>query len=113
MNGNEIELFVNRLAGMFPSQQIPKNTIINTWRNDTGMLNLPVSDGRAALTMLEKDPCFPSLFRVKQVFQRLDEERKFNKPYCTTCDAEGYVMGDKIEINGREVQSWEKCHCQS
>jgi hypothetical protein len=113
VNGNEIELLVNRLAGMFPSQQIPKNTIVNTWRNDPGMLTLSASDGRAALTMLESDPSFPSLYRVKQVFRRVSENRESKTSVCQTCNSDGYIMGSKIMFNDREVQTWEKCHCQN
>jgi hypothetical protein len=113
VNSREIELLVNRLHAMFPTQAIAKNTILETWRKDVKLLGCSASDGKAALQKLRTDPNFPSLHRVVSVFDQISESRKMNNSRCKDCDDSGMVMDCMIEVQGREVQAWKKCHCQN
>ena len=55
MKPNEIDLFIDRLCGAFPTATIARNTVKNTWARDEFMLGVDTAHGKTALVKLEND----------------------------------------------------------
>lgn len=96
MKPEHIELFVDRLCGLFPKDNIARNTVKNAWRHDNMLLNCSNDDARAALTKLESDPGFPSLARVKDVLRGLST--KLTRNDCNICHGSGWDDGMRMGI---------------
>ena len=71
MRPEVIDLFVDRLCGIFPKDNIARNTVKNAWNRDDFLLGCDEEHGKIALQMLEHDDTFPNLKRVKEVFRML------------------------------------------
>lgn len=118
MNSQHIELFINRLHAFFPTDPIPKNTIIETWRQDKYLLSVSHLFGTPALEILEKDGKFPSLPRVKSVFKQLQEVNNYtptNTCRMGICDGNGYIQGEDVlhpTKPNQTVASWVSCECK-
>lgn len=98
MRADKIELFVNRLNGLYPGKSFAKNTAVNAWRNDPFMLSVDEGLGRRALEILERDEDFPTLYRVKSVFRQLmTEDKERQAKACPDCHGEGFVGIEMIE----------------
>jgi len=80
---------------MFPRDNIGRNTVKNAWGKDDYLLEADQSMGKAALTIIENDPGFPSLARVKGVFRKLQQKTAVGQDDCKTCDNSGWDNGQR------------------
>jgi hypothetical protein len=98
-----IELFVDRLCGLFPKDNIARNTVKKAWLHDEYLiLNVEEEEVKAALSILEADKAFPSLHRVKEVF-RSNRKSKIAAtvgPICPICGGTGWDNGERWEKVG-------------
>jgi len=77
MKPENIDLFIDRLCGVFPKDNIARNTVKKAWAADDFLLRSSVEDCRKALLILENDGSFPTLPRVKQVLRSLSPVKEF------------------------------------
>ena len=94
-----IELFVDRLCGFFPKDNIARNTVKKAWLHDEYLiLNVEEDEVKAALATLEADKSFPSLHRVKEVF-RAGRKSKIAAitNNCDVCGGTGWDSGERWE----------------
>ena len=102
-----IELFVDRLCGLFPKDNIARNTVKKAWLHDEYLLlNVEEDEVKAALAVIEADKVFPSLHRVKEVFRgnRKSKIAAAVGPICVVCDGSGWDNGERWgEVNGKYV----------
>jgi hypothetical protein len=130
MKPENIDLFIDRLCGVFPKDNIARNTVKRAWSADDYLLKSSVEDCRKALLILEKDGSFPSLPRVKQVLRSLSPVKEFTRT-CNKCDRTGYDTGIRLkrdwsaeeetwimergtyttEVNGHEYSIVKRCSC--
>jgi hypothetical protein len=101
-----IELFVDRLCGLFPKDNIARNTVKKAWLHDEYLiLNVEEEEVKAALSVLEADKAFPSLHRVKEVF-RAGRKSKIaaTTNNCVICHGTGWDNGERWgEVDGTFV----------
>lgn len=93
----QIETMVDRLCGIFPKDNIARNTVKLAWKTDELLIHTSVEEGRLALAKLENDPCFPSLARVKNVIRSL-KPKVTNAVACVKCDGSGWDTGITTSI---------------
>lgn len=94
-----IELFVDRLCGFFPKDNIARNTVKKAWLHDEYLiLNVEEEEVKAALAILEADKSFPSLHRVKEVFRagRTSKMAAITNN-CDVCGGTGWDSGERWE----------------
>jgi len=67
-----IELFIDRLCGLFPTTNIARNTLKSAWTRDDIMLDASEEDGKAVLKMCESLAKFPaSIGEVRHMFRQV------------------------------------------
>lgn len=126
MKPENIELFVDRLCGLFPRDNVARNTVKNAWNKDDFMLDVPEEHGKQALRILEQDDQFPNLKRVKDVFRKLGAKTTPTRSTtCPLCQGTGWDTGERWlngeMTHGRYVEEWrghsypvtKRCACAS
>lgn len=105
MKPENIETFVDRLCGIFPKDNIARNTVKRAWTQDDVLLNCTVEEGRIALQKLESDSGFPSLPRVKEILRSLKPAAM--RVNCKLCHGTGWDSGLRmgIDSNGQPYVS--------
>lgn len=93
----QIETMVDRLCGIFPKDNIARNTVKSAWKTDELLIHTSVEEGRVALAKLENDPGFPSLARVKNLIRSL-KPKITNAVACVRCDGSGWDTGITTSI---------------
>ena len=104
-----IELFVDRLCGLFPKDNIARNTVKKAWLHDEYLLlNVEEDEVKAAMAVLEADKAFPSLHRVKEVFRgnRKSKIAATAGPICVICDGTGWDHGSRWEQQGPDPENF-------
>ena len=97
-----IELFIDRLCGLFPTTNIARNTLKSSWTKDDLLLDATEEDGKAVLKMCEGLDRFPgSLGEVKRMFRSLRGAVSSGFG-CDSCGLSGWDMGRKV-IDGVET----------
>ena len=128
MNAVQIEGMIDRICGLFPTNQIARNTVKSTWTNDNFLLYQSVEDARHIIPIvMEQFDKFPSLKEVHQVFKQL---HTYDTPaiieYCDICcnsgwdDGQRWNFADKILLDdyfteihlGKEYRVVRKCVCK-
>ena len=71
MKPERIDKFIDRLCGLFPKDNVARNTVKNAWHSDKVLLEASYEDSAKALQILEKDKYFPTINRVKEVIRGL------------------------------------------
>ena len=97
-----IELFIDRLCGLFPTTNIARNTLKSAWTRDDIMLDASEEDGKAVLKMCESLSKFPaSIGEVRHMFRQVGGHigGTFG---CELCDHSGWDVGRQI-IDGVET----------
>ena len=97
-----IELFIDRLCGLFPTTNIARNTLKSAWTRDDIMLDASEEDGKAVLKMCESLSKFPaSIGEVRHMFRTVAGVigGTFG---CELCDHSGWDIGRQI-IDGEET----------
>jgi hypothetical protein len=107
MNPEKIDKFIDRLCGLFPKDNVARNTVKNAWHSDGVMLDASYEDCVKALQILEKDKWFPSLNRVKEVLRGLAPAKQFSK-YCNKCEGSGWDTGIRMKRDySKEDETWD------
>lgn len=108
MAPEHIELFIDRICGYFPTTNIARNTVKSAWRQEDMLLDLSEEDGKKALALIQNEPQFPTLSRVKQII------RTINRPdfqgYCGKCEA-GWIYVGYDKIDERKYPVVARCKC--
>jgi hypothetical protein len=97
-----IELFIDRLCGLFPTTNIARNTLKSAWTRDDIMLDASEEDGKAVLKLCESLSKFPaSIGEVRHMFRQVSGHigGTFG---CELCDHSGWDVGRQI-IDGEET----------
>ena len=97
-----IELFIDRLCGLFPTTNIARNTLKSAWTRDDILLDASEEDAKAVLKMCESLAKFPaSIMEVRAMFRKVTGviEGEFG---CHLCDNSGWDVGRQI-IDGVET----------
>ena len=106
MKPENIDLFIDRLCGVFPKDNIARNTVKKAWSADDFLLRSSVEDCRKALLILENDGSFPTLPRVKQVLRSLNPVKQFART-CNKCDGTGFDTGLRLRRDwSAEEETW-------
>jgi hypothetical protein len=101
-----IDKFVDRLCGVFPKDNVARNTVKNAWHSDAVMLEASQEDGKKALQILERDKGFPSLHRVKEVIRSLSPVKEHSR-YCHKCEGSGWDTGMRMKRDWRaDEETW-------
>ena len=94
MRPEVIDLFVDRLCGIFPKDNVARNTVKNAWNRDDFLLGCDEEHGKQALNILEGDDSFPNLKRVKEVFRKLKQTTHTTaQRVCKICKGSGWDDG--------------------
>lgn len=94
MRPEVIDLFVDRLCGIFPKDNVARNTVKNAWNRDDFLLGCDEEHGKIALQMLEQDDSFPNLKRVKEVFRKIKGGNDATTTrHCNICKGSGWDDG--------------------
>jgi hypothetical protein len=110
MKPEVIDLFVDRLCGIFPRDNIARNTVKNAWNRDDFLLGVPDEHGKQALQTLEGDDQFPSLKRVKEVFRKMQHKTSTVSVTCPLCQGTGWDTGERWlngeMTHGKYIEEW-------
>lgn len=109
MTPGNIELFVDRLCGYFPTDSIARNTVKAAWTKEDVLLQATDHDGHLALNVLQNDAKFPNLARVKQVLRQWQQSR-IPPEGCGKC-LSGWVYIEPIEMFGHTYRQVRRCSC--
>lgn len=109
MTPTNIELFVDRLCGFFPTDSIARNTVKAAWSKEDALLEASEHDGHLALNVLQNDAKFPNLARVKQVIRQWQSSRVPDGG-CGHC-LSGWVYVAPLEQNGTVYRQVKRCKC--
>ena len=94
-----IELFIDRLCGLFPTTNIARNTLKSAWTRDDIMLDASEEDGKAVLKLCESLAKFPaSIGEVRHMFRQVGGHigGVFG---CELCDYTGWEIGRQEHHN--------------
>jgi hypothetical protein len=106
MKPENIDLFIDRLCGVFPKDNVARNTVKRAWGADDFLLRASIEDGRKCLSILEKDKGFPSLNRVKEVLRSLAPVKEHSR-YCNKCEGTGWDTGMRLKRDySKEDETW-------
>lgn len=108
MSPERIELFVDRICGYFPTTNIARNTVKSAWRQEDDLVFLSDDDAKRALAVIQNEPTFPTLNRVKQIIRTLNRPT-FNG-YCGKCES-GWVYVGNDYIDDRAYPVVGRCVC--
>lgn len=95
MKPAHIELFIDRLCGLFPTTNIARNTLKSTWGKDDLLLDASEEEAKTVLKMCEGLDRFPgSLGEVKRMFRKVMGVDSIAQPHgCPQCGYTGYDNG--------------------
>lgn len=109
MKPSSLDLFIDRLCGIFPRDNIARNTTKSAWAKDDFLLDVPEELSKKALLFIENDKGFPTLARVKEVFRMLMKATVVAGVECNICDGNGWDTGIRydfnklVEVNGEMI----------
>jgi hypothetical protein len=128
MKPENIDLFVDRICGLFPTDNIARNTVKKAWSQDDFLLDTEVEVARLAAKKIESEQKFPTLARVKQIIREITRSNE-KKISCPRCNGDGWDTGIIITEgpHGQVVRRWvyteqwegktysvvKKCQCRS
>lgn len=104
-----IELFIDRLCGLFPTTNIARNTLKSAWTCDDIMLDASEEDAKAVLKMCESLSKFPaSIGEVRHMFRQV--AGVINKKFgCELCDYTGWDIGRQEHHNADHTDCYLGC----
>ena len=106
MKPERIDKFIDRLCGLFPKDNVARNTVKNAWHSDKVLLEASYEDSAKALQILEKDKYFPTLNRVKEVIRGLAPAKQHSM-YCHKCEGSGWDTGMRMKRDLRaDEETW-------
>ena len=110
MKPQDIELFVERLCGYFPTATIGRNTVKAAWGREEVLLDCPDDIAKQALTKLQTGDNFPTLHEVKSIIRKLQGKHVISRD-CRWCLGNGWVEADPINWLGRSYRAVKRCEC--
>ena len=107
----QIEGMIDRVVGMYPTAQVGRNTMKNTWTQDKFLLEQSVEDVRRVLPLIEAHNRIPSLPEIKTLLRMLyknDQVNSVGDECCLQCGGCGWVNGftvsDAEMLNGKWIK---------
>jgi len=92
MTPSQIEGFIDRIAGLFPTSQVARNTVKNTWTGDDFLLFQTLDDARKVVPLImDTHNKFPSLKEVHECFRALRHKGQPFEIICGFCDNTGWI----------------------
>ena len=104
-----IELFIDRLCGLFPTTNIARNTLKSAWTRDDIMLDASDDDAKAVLKLCESLSKFPaSIGEVRHMFRQVGGHigGTFG---CELCDYTGWDIGRQQHHNVDHTDCFPDC----
>jgi excinuclease UvrABC ATPase subunit len=92
MNNENIERMVHRIRGIFPSQQISFNAVIETWQEDAYLQSVSTEEARKAMPMVEALGKCPSLPQMRDMIRKANSKEIAQK-VCADCSGNGFITG--------------------
>ena len=71
MTPAQIEGFIDRICGIYPTNNVYRKGMRSTWALDDFLLDVDVDDGRKVLALVEQHGKIPSLPEMKQLFRQM------------------------------------------
>jgi hypothetical protein len=106
-----IELFVDRLCGMYPTTNIARNTVKNAWVKDDLLLDASDDDAKTVLKMCESLGHYPNQFEVKMMFNKVMGVRNAEIG-CDDCEGTGFVYTDPDFAGDYKQRFVKTCKCR-
>jgi hypothetical protein len=105
MTPAQIEGFIDRICGLFPTSQIGRNTVKNAWTADDLLLLQDVDDARKVVPLImEHHDKFPNLKEVHKAFALLRKPATEQTiVVCEICDGNGWDNGRRWNYNAKEL----------
>ena len=104
-----IELFIDRLCGLFPTTNIARNTLKSAWTRDDILLDASEEDAKAVLKMCESLAKFPaSIMEVRAMFRKVLGVIEGNSG-CQLCDYTGWDIGRQQHHNIDDSDCYPGC----
>lgn len=99
MTPAQIEGFIDRICGLFPTSQIGRNTVKNAWTGDDFLLLQDVNDARQVIPIiLENHEKFPNLKDVQRAFKHIRNPVMKAVVSCEICDGNGWDTGRRWDF---------------
>lgn len=127
MRPENIDLFVDRICGYFPTTNIARNTVKSAWRQEDVLIDLSEEDAKKVLSLIQVEITFPTLNRVKQIVRQM-QRAGVREVSCHRCNGDGWDTGIVV-VDGEPptirrwvyTEQWEgktysvvkKCQCRS
>jgi hypothetical protein len=92
VNNENIERMVHRIRGIFPSQQISFNAVIETWQEDAYLQSVSTEEARKAMPMVEALGKCPSLPQMRDMIRKANTKEVAEK-VCADCDGNRWITG--------------------
>ena len=92
MNNENIERMVHRIRGIFPSQQISFNAVIETWQEDAYLQSVSTEEARKAMPMVEALGKCPSLPQMRDMIRKANTKEVVEK-VCSDCEGNRFITG--------------------
>lgn len=105
MTPAQIEGFIDRICGIYPSQQVSLAKAKHAWTADDFLLLQDVNDARKVIPLImEQHDKFPSLKDVHRAFALLRKPaREQTVVVCEICDGNGWDNGRRWNYNAKEL----------
>jgi hypothetical protein len=93
----QIEGMIDRICGIYATQNVSRNSMKGAWSQDEFLLGIPVERGREVLVLVEAHGKIPSLPEIKQMFHRILRSSGgvagVTKENCQMCGGSGWHSG--------------------
>lgn len=105
MTPAQIEGFIDRICGIYPSQQVSLAKAKHAWTADDFLLLQSVEDARKVVPLImELHDKFPSLKEVHKAFRLLRKPpTEQTIVVCEICDGNGWDNGKRWNYNTKEL----------
>jgi hypothetical protein len=110
MKPQDIELFVERLCGYFPTATIGRNTVKAAWGREEILLDCPDDIAKQALQKLQTGDNFPTLHQVKSIIGKLQGKQAMYSN-CRWCSGNGWVDAEPIKWLSKTYRAVKRCEC--
>lgn len=110
MTNDEIDLFVDRLCGYWPTTNIARNTVKSAWKQSMPLRSLPAKQAKLMLEKIKTMPGFPSLNTVENLATEHMGRDKQHTP-CEHCHNDTWLPVPPIILWGYEYTQVVRCVC--
>jgi len=105
MTPAQIEGFIDRICGLYPSSTIAVTKVKNAWTADDFLLLEDVNEARRIVArIMERYDKFPTLKEVHHEFKLLRKPAiEQTIVVCEICDGNGWDTGERWNYNTKEI----------